>query len=303
MRAKWLVVIYLGVIISTAWAVENTYMGQDPPGLTPKIFAPGLISQDSQYEVSITFSPDGNECFFTQRAPDWSNCWIMQTIYSNNTWTKPERAPFTNDRSLSASISPDGKRLLFSSNRDTEGKQGIWQCTRTEDQTWSEPVEMDRQISSITAEWSCHVSDLGNVFVCSWRPGGQGNCDGWRIPCVDGQYQPAENLTVLNTGVNDCGVAPGPRERYLVFMSKRPGGQGDNDLYLSYAKPEGGWTEPRNLGPTINSPKSDGGPWISHDGRYLFFTSNRAGLDDIYWVETRAFLSDPNGPIENKTSG
>ena len=43
----------------------------------------------------------------------------------------------------------------------------------------------------------------------------------------------------------------------------------------------------------INSPQSDGGPWISHDGRYLFFTSARGGKpDDIYWVETQAFLQN-----------
>jgi Tol biopolymer transport system component len=297
-RAKQWAVLSVGLMTTMAGAAEVTYMNQDPPGLAPQVFAPGLISQDSQYEVSITFSPDGNECFFTQRAADWSSSRIMQTVYRDGTWTKPERAPFTNDRSLSASISPDGKRLLFSSNRGTEGKQGIWQCTRTADQTWSEPVEMGRQISSTEAEWSCHVSDLGNVFVCSWRPGGQGNCDGWRIPCVDGQHRPAENLTVLNTSANDCGVAPGPKEKYVVFMSNRPGGQGGNDLYLSYAKPEGGWTQPRNLGPVINSPQSDGGPWISHDGRYLFFTSARGGkTDDIYWVETQAFLQDPNDPF------
>ncbi len=296
MRAIQWIVLSISITISLAGAAETTYMGQEPPGPVPQVFAPGSISQENQYEVSITFSPDGNECYFTQRAPDWSSSWIMQTLNRNGTWTKPERAPFTNDRSLSASIAPDGNRLLFSSNRDTDGKQGIWQCTRTNEQTWSTPVEMDRQISSTEADWSCHVSDLGNVFVCSWRAGGQGNCDGWLIRCVDGQYQPAENLTVLNTNISDCGVAPGPKESYVVFMSKRPGGQGDNDLYLSYARPEGGWTEPRNLGPTINSPKSDGGPWISHDGHYLFFTSTRGKTADIYWVETKAFLSEPNQP-------
>ena len=149
--------------------LKGNYLGQTPPGDIPVVFVPGLISQDSQYEENITFSPDGNECYFTERAPDWSSSRVMKTVYHNGAWTKPERAPFSNDRTLSPSISPDGKWLYFSSNRGTDGKQAIWQCTRTTDQGWSAPVEMERPVSSTANEWSCHLSDLGNIFVCSYR--------------------------------------------------------------------------------------------------------------------------------------
>ena len=298
------VILNLGLAVSNLQAAPlstGLYMGQEPPDLTPEIFAPGLISLDKRYEQSITFSPDGNECYFTVRTVNWSNSWVMQTFYQNGAWTTPQRTSFSNTSSLSASLSHDDSRLLFSSNRGTG--QGIWQCFRTGEHEWSNPVEMDRQVSSTADEWSCHISDLGNVFVCSWRPGGRGRCDGWRIPCINGQYLSAENLTIMNSSGDDCGVTPGPQERYVIFQSNRSGGYGLMDLYLSFAKSEGGWTEPRNLGPAINSSSIEAAPWISRDGRYLFFSSTRGKTADIYWVQTSAFLPDPNSSITNLVSG
>ncbi|MBN2182942.1 MAG: PD40 domain-containing protein [Sedimentisphaerales bacterium] len=294
MRSIWMALFCIMVVVSLTKAAEKTYMHHEPTGLTPKIFAPGIISLDDRWEHSITFTPDCNECYFTVSKPDWSASWIMMTAYRNGQWTKPEKASFSNDRSLSPSISLDGKKLFFSSNRDTDFKQAIWQCTRTEDNGWSEPVEMPNQISSTSAEWSVHLSDLGNMFICSWRPDGKGQCDGWRIPFAEGKFGQAENLAIMNTGGNDCGVVPGPKEKYVIFQSDRPGGYGEIDLYISKALPDGKWSKPRNLGHGINGPKNDAGPWITHDGKYLFFTSSRAGTPDIYWVRTEAFLPDPN---------
>jgi hypothetical protein len=289
-------------------ATPHYYMGQEPPGLVPQVFAPGFISLANRHESFITFTPDGNECYFTVHQTDWAPYWIMMTVYRDGAWTTPQRAPFTNDSSLCPDISSDGTKLSFCSNRGTPGGAGVWQCLRTADGDWSTPVEMDRQISSGSMEFSCHLSDLGNMFVCSWRAGGQGGCDGWRIPCVNGHFQQAENLKTLNSSVGDCGFAPGPREAYLIFQSRRPptgngGGFFGTDLYISFALPEGGWTPPRNLGPTINSSATDGFAWISHDGRYLFFSSDRQGTDDIYWVSVKAFLPDPNGLVSNLTTG
>lgn len=155
---------------------------------------------------------------------------------------------------------------------------------------------MPRQVSSEADEWSCHLSDLGNMFVCSWRDGGAGKCDEWRIAYRDGQFQTAENLRILNTGTNDCGVAPGPHEAYVIFQSDREGGPGKTDLYISFALPEGGWSAPRNLGAGINSPQVDAAPWMSYDGQYLFFSSTRGKTSAIYWVQTRAFLREADEP-------
>lgn len=282
------------------------YLGQEPPGITPKLFAPDIVSLSDQQEHSITFTPDGNECYYSVYQPGWPSCWIMQTTYRDGAWTVPRMASFSNHFSFAPSVSPDGERIFFCSRRGTAGGQGVWQSTRMEEGGWSEPVELVRQISSPANEASCHLSDLGNMFVCSWRGGGRGGCDAWRIPSLEGAFQTAENLAVLNTISGDCGPCPGPNEAYIVLQSSRPSASGSAfsgaDLYFSLARPEGGWMSPRNLGLAINSPQTDIAAWISFDGRYLFFSSTRNRSSDIFWVETRAFLPDPNGTIENVTS-
>ena len=298
--ARILILLFSFCLVSGGTAAENRlYLGQEPPGLTPKVFAPGFISLDNRYESFITFTPDGNECYFTHHQIEWQPCRIMMTVYRNGQWTTPQKASFSDtNSSLCPSITHDGTRLFFSKNAS------IYQSLRNEEGDWSTPVLVSQPVSSSSYEFSCHFSDKGNMFVCSWRSGGMGGCDGWRIPFVDGQWQQAQNLRVLNSSVGDCCFAPGPNEDYLIFQSRRPptgnaGGFFGTDLFISFATPEGGWTTPRNLGPIINSPATDGFPWISHDGRYMFFASDRQGTNDIYWVETRAFLPDPNGPVRN----
>jgi len=81
----------------------------------------------------------------------------------------------------------------------------------------------------------------------------------------------------------------------LFFNSARPGGYGSYDLWVTTrATTEGDWGAPTNLGATVNSSGSDGGPSISADGLSLFFGSIRSGgsgSSDL-WVTTRATTED-----------
>jgi Tol biopolymer transport system component len=63
-----------------------------------------------------------------------------------------------------------------------------------------------------------------------------------------------------------------------------PDGLGLTDLYVSFGNDDGTWTEPRNMGPRVNSPSNEGCPIVSPDGRYLFFNSHRNRNADNYWM-------------------
>ncbi len=68
----------------------------------------------------------------------------------------------------------------------------------------------------------------------------------------------------------------------LMFASYRAGGYGGADLYIS-TYTQGRWTQPKNLGPTVNGPYDERTPFLARDGRTLYFSSNSTnsigGLD------------------------
>ena len=53
--------------IDSASTDNRQYFGMEAPGVTPAVFAPGIISTD-EFEFSGTFSKNGKEYFFTRRS-------------------------------------------------------------------------------------------------------------------------------------------------------------------------------------------------------------------------------------------
>lgn len=49
---------------------ESFYLGQNPPGLIPEVFAPGVVSVDGRFESTISFSPDLKELYFEAKHED-----------------------------------------------------------------------------------------------------------------------------------------------------------------------------------------------------------------------------------------
>jgi hypothetical protein len=88
----------------------------------------------------------------------------------------------------------------------------------------------------------------------------------------------------------------------LYFDSGRSGGHGRSDIWVT-TRPHknANWGTPVNLGPPINTSSHDGYPFISSDGRELYFSTNRPGGHggwDI-WVAKRQMQDDNWGTPEN----
>jgi hypothetical protein len=105
-------------------------------------------------------------------------------------------------------------------------------------------------------------------------------------------------LNVANSHI-DCFSADG-LEMYIA--STRGGGQGNWDLWvLKRDSVDADWGPPENLGPAVNSPQMDIGPFISADGLTLYFCSNRSGGygDEDLYMATRATRNAPWGQAVN----
>ncbi|HQH41693.1 MAG TPA: PKD domain-containing protein [Bacteroidales bacterium] len=105
---------------------------------------------------------------------------------------------------------------------------------------------------------------------------------------VGGRWTTPALIAVINVdGYNTCHPALSPDGKRMYFASDRPGGFGRMDLWYSdFVK--GQWTEPKNMGPVINTSFNEVYPTCAPDGR-LYFSSNRLdktmGKFDIFYSE------------------
>ena len=64
-----------------------------------------------------------------------------------------------------------------------------------------------------------------------------------------------------------------PEGNLIIFASDRPGGLGGTDLWFSIKLIDGNWSEPINCGDSVNTECDEITPFISNDGRKLFYSS------------------------------
>ncbi len=83
----------------------------------------------------------------------------------------------------------------------------------------------------------------------------------------------------------------------LYFTSNRPGGYGGFDIYKSTIGSDGKWQEAINLGPEINTPFDETTPFITEDGKTLYFSSkghyNIGGYDIFFAKKNGENWSNP----------
>jgi hypothetical protein len=99
--------------------------------------------------------------------------------------------------------------------------------------------------------------------------------DIFRSRLVAGEWQQAVAVDELNTAADDIGPVIQADGQVLYLYSNREGGSGGFDLYVSQ-RTDDGWSEPKNLGPNINSPAHEYDPAITSTGSRLYFSSNRS---------------------------
>ena len=278
--------------------LKGPYLGQKPPGMTPEIFAPGIISNAGFHlHSSLAFSPDGREIYFTKFISEPE---VQGTIYfmrqEGNRWTVPRKAFFSgvyNDDS--AVFTPDGKRLYFSSNRPYRDyiestNMNIWFIEKTET-GWSEPVFEENVNNPEASEWRLAFSKDGTMYLTSGS-----SCHGIGMYSFDiyvshfdnGSYTKPQRLNqAFNTNKSETCLIVEPDQGYMIFYRYDSYNPDELGLYLSCSDKSGKWTEGKNMGEMFNSGMESvtQAASLSPDGKYLFFLKRME--ESIYWVDAK----------------
>ncbi len=248
--------------------LSGPYLGQIPPGSTPKIFAREIIN--GEIHTAPVFSADGSEAYWGMQGQ-----FIFKTKLEDGFWILPEKVAFSPIMTdyRDPFLAPSGDRLYFLSKSNIQGsehpeKENIWVVERTET-GWGEPQPLNEQINSHNLHWQVSVNNNGDLYFTSRDSDDE---DIYFSRYLEGQYLIPEKLgnAINSDDVDETTPFIAPDGSYLIFSKIRDNGNGPIRLYISYADKDGNWSE----AVLIDQIRYGLCPVVSPDGAYLFFLSS-----------------------------
>lgn len=209
-------------------------------------------------------------------------------------------------------INPTGTRLYFTSRRPDSGqrsilsskKKGILESksktetveptesdedsyyTDREGEIWSVPTKLPEPLNSDNNEGvDCFTADNQlMMFTACGLEDGIGSCDLYISSLEGDHWQKPKNMgNVVNSVGWDGQSTISYDGTKIFFVSGREEGYGGPDIYMVEKNIFGEWGPPVNLGGIVNTPFDEYSPFISQDGKTLYFSSNAhpgfGGLD------------------------
>jgi Tol biopolymer transport system component len=269
------------------------------------------VSAKHGFHGTVSFSPDGQSAYWSLL--NYGGRFVSQTsMVANGRWTLPKPASFVG-RNRYDDVpfpSPDGRKLFFVSTRPLEkggpeGKESIWVMEKT-DTGWSEPRPLPPVINTMAVHWQVSVDLKGNLYFGGTSGSGQGAQSGiFRAGYENGNYSPPERLGPAINGLGrNHSPYVAPDGGYLIYTRFR-----DNvmNLLISFRKQDGAWTQARELTRFLGISGGSLCPWVSQDGKYLFFLSDHANQPRPFWIEAgfieelrKAELSSPSA-VDRRT--
>lgn len=288
-------ILSLGILLSSCAQGDfldskDAYLGQTPPGDTPKIFAPGMLVDSGIVLGKVAFSQDGKS-FYYSYARHWfddNGSGTSEIRFDGKKWLKPNVIA---ERITNPAFSPAENKLYLGA-----GGGQVWVLNRTK-QGWSKP---EFWLEKNYGLYNFQEANSGIFYVGS--NGVQGNKNDWSTydfckMTIAGKDTTISSLgKTINTPAFDGDFFIAPDESYIIISAKETPTY-ESELWISFRKADKSWSTPRSLGPKINDGLAHRfGQYVSPDGKYLFYTRGRGEQDcAIYWVRFDVLLNSLKG--------
>lgn len=203
---------------------------------------------------------------------------VVYNIGKNVNTVYPEYSPV---------ISLDGTTLYFTSRRQwadqstddyrdpmlNQYPEDIYMSLHDLDQAYSTPSRLSFCQGKLNEATVTVSSDERRIYTYEDRTG---SGDIYFSDFKLNQFQALTRLPYKDVNTKywetHCTVTPDGQQMY--FVSDKPGGLGGRDIYRIVKLPNGSWSDPINLGPTVNTPYDEDCPFIAIDNKTLYFSSN-----------------------------
>ena len=245
-------------------SLESRYLNQQPPGLTPQLFAPGIVSTTKHKETEVLFLPNMRAISFTRSGGDYSKpTWMVMELEGNKWQSKQIK-----DSSIKAykhKFSPDYSEII--------------------NQAPFKDIPIIGATKSPQGTFYFYVLDFTD---------GSGHLSYSRF--IDGQYQtPIKMSSNINKGKYIAHPFIAPDESYIMWDAEKEG-ENTPDIFISFKNKDGSWGVAISFGDTINTKAYEQRPKVTPDGKYLFFwrgdrKTNKDGrtywTGNPYWVDAK----------------
>jgi len=251
-------------------------------------------------DLAPYISPDGKTLYFTrqghpQNIPpvDYQDLWYSTS--DGNGGFNPAiniGAPINNnDNSAGACITPDGQRMLVLNTYKADGTmdKGV-SISQLEGEKWAMPVALkikNYYNNNQYGEYFLTASGKILLMTCE-RDDTEGSKDIYvSFHMEDGSWsEPKHAGNALNTAESESSPFLAADEKTLYFSTKGHPGYGNNDMFVSYRLDDTwtNWSEPLNLGSSINTDGWDAYFTLPANGEYAYFVSykNSMGGADVF---------------------
>lgn len=274
------------------WQTKGAYLGQRPPSDTPQVFARSILAGSNTFPMGrVAFSRDGKEFYFVQN-DSWqsgAHAKIKMIRFSERHWGK---ASVIAEQYLSPTLSLNGETLYMRKIIKGGSMNNVWEAHRT-DTGWSIPVPYLQQTFGV---YDFMPTLSGNAYVGSEaNPEDAKNGITYAYSVLTSSNNQV-HVRSLGRPLNEPGfngdLYIAPDESYIIISAKETKTY-ESELYISFRKHDGVWTEPVSLGPKINAGLAHRwGQYVSPDGKFLFYCQGTSEKDcAIYWVRFDKLLA------------
>jgi hypothetical protein len=260
----------LVLILLSACTAKNKkiYLGQNPPGMTPELFAPEIIKTEFRQAAGV-FSPNLKEFYFRRRGGVYKNNALVVVKLENNKWTES----LIENRAGEPFISQDGKTLHLGKRYREQTASG-WSEKKSLGAPFDKFRIMRLTVSANDTYYFDEASESGPLRYSR---------------LVNGKYEEPKTLKIEDIGDWNAHPYIAPDESYIIWDDQR---NGNADLYISFREKDGSWGPSINLGDTINSKFAEAYGSITPDGKYFFFHRGyERDRADIFWVDAKVILN------------
>jgi Tol biopolymer transport system component len=247
------------------------------------VFKPFPIPADA-YLMDVAFA-DGGKTMYVTQISGAAHTIVVSTL-QQGTWSAPKPASFSGQwRDLEEVLSPDGRTMIFASNRPANGDKkaidayfghkfrparggNLWQ-TSWDGTSWSDPVRLPDGVNANTSTFSPALAGDGTLYFMR-ASGPKFTFHIFVANRVSGKYSTSTLAPFSDYSYSDVDPTVAPDNSFVVFSSNRPPApQGTSGLFIAYNH-DGTWSAPRYIGEKI-APDGAVEPRLSPDLKTLYF--------------------------------